>query len=458
MLNISENSVRDCIQEDQINSLKATDLSVANRMFKRFLLGVLAVVLILMFLPWRQNIQAKGKVTTLQPDQRPQTIHATIAGRIEKWYVTEGKMVRAGDTIAHLSEIKTDYFDPQLVNRMQQQLDAKLAAIDNYDLKIKTLADQTETLRQELTWKQKQLGNKQVQTELKLANSQAEWNQAQVDADIADFQFRRADTLHQKGIISLTELENKRIKKQETAAKQMIARNKWEEAGNELEIIKMEANTLLNEYLNKIAKTESDKFSTMSTRYDAESEVRKLQIQFSNYNARSQFYYIVAPQDCYITKALKPGLGETIKEGDAVVSIMPAHFELAVDWYVLPQDLPLIRINQEVRFVFDGWPAIVFKGWPGATYGTFRGSVVAIDNTLSDNDRYRVLVAPDPEGPDWPEALRIGSGANGIALLKQVPVWYEIWRKLNGFPPDFYGPESLPEKNGFKAPVKSIVK
>jgi hypothetical protein len=49
-----------------------------------------------------------------------------------------------------------------------------------------------------------------------------------------------------------------------------------------------------------------------------------------------------------------------------------------------------------------------------------------------------VLIAPDPEEDPWPKQLSIGSGAQTIALLNTVPVWFEIWRTLNGFPPDYY--------------------
>ena len=47
-------------------------------------------------------------------------------------------------------------------------------------------------------------------------------------------------------------------------------------------------------------------------------------------------------------------------------------------------------------------------------------------------------MAPKPGEEPWPEQLRVGAGADGIALLNEVPVWYEVWRKLNGFPPDYY--------------------
>jgi GH24 family phage-related lysozyme (muramidase) len=55
--------------------------------------------LIFLFLPWTQNINSSGNVTALDPSERPQTIHSTIPGRVEKWFVEEGQYVRKGDTI-----------------------------------------------------------------------------------------------------------------------------------------------------------------------------------------------------------------------------------------------------------------------------------------------------------------------------------------------------------------------
>ena len=70
--------------------------------------------------------------------------------------------------------------------------------------------------------------------------------------------------------------------------------------------------------------------------------------------------------------------------------------------------------------------------------GTYGGSIVAIDNFISTNGKYRILVAPDPDSDPWPDGIRVGSGVSAMALLKDVPIWYELWRKVNGFPPDFY--------------------
>ena len=137
---------------------------------------------------------------------------------------------------------------------------------------------------------------------------------------------------------------------------------------------------------------------------------------------------------------------QTFKEGEKLVGIMPANYELAVETYVKPLDLPLIHIGEKVRIQFDGWPAFVFSGWPNVSYGTYGARIVAVENFISDNGRYRVLLAPDPEDHEWPEAIRVGSGARTMALLDDVPIWYELWRQLNGFPTNYYQPESAGNK------------
>ena len=113
--------------------------------------------------------------------------------------------------------------------------------------------------------------------------------------------------------------------------------------------------------------------------------------------------------------------------------------------------MPLLPIGEKVRVQFDGWPAIVFSGWPNSSYGTFGAEIVAIENFISPNGKYRVLLAPDEEEYAWPEEIKIGSGASTLALLEDVPIWYELWRQLNGFPPNYYSPgtdNSSNEKKG----------
>ncbi|MFN5172652.1 MAG: HlyD family efflux transporter periplasmic adaptor subunit, partial [Bacteroidota bacterium] len=190
-----------------------------------------------------------------------------------------------------------------------------------------------------------------------------------------------------------------------------------------------------------LAKAESDRFSAISAQLETEAEVSKLRNNYNNYNIRNGFYVITAPQDGYVSKTNIMGLNETVKEGQSICTIVPDGASLAVELKIAPNDMPLVDIGESVNFVFDGWPTVVFSGWPAASFGTFQGKVYGVDNMMDTDGKYRVLVKADTKRKAWPSALKIGVGARGYMLLKTVPIWYELWRVLNGFPADFYKPE-----------------
>jgi hypothetical protein len=183
-------------------------------------------------------------------------------------------------------------------------------------------------------------------------------------------------------------------------------------------------------------KADSEKYSVMSALFEAEGSLTKLQNQLVNYSMRQGFYYVLAPQDGYIQSTAIKGIGEIVKEGASLCSIIPDQSEQVVELYVEPMNLPLIRKGQHVQLTFDGWPAFVFSGWPGMSYGTYTAEIVAFDRSISANGKFRVLAKSI--GEPWPDAVRIGSGVQGFALLGNVPLFYEMWRQINGFPPEFY--------------------
>lgn len=438
MLKISNYKINRSKLNYQPKSLSKVESRVSNRVGVR-LIGFFSIVLIIaMFLPWTQNIRSNGFVNTLRPEQRPQTIHSVIDGRIEAWHVKEGDYVDKGDTIIFISEIKDQYFDPQLLERTQDQLKAKELTVLAYAEKVEALENQLIALKETARLKRKQAENKLLQAKLKVQSDSIDFEAAIINATIAKNQLERTENLYNEGLKSKTDLEDKNKSYQKMIAAKISYENKLLASKNQVINAEIELISIDAQYENSIAKTQSDKFSAESTKLNAELEVTKIKNQYTNYLVRSGMYYITAPQDGYITKAIRFGIGETIKAGEPLVSIVPSDFQLAVEMYVKPIDLPLIKLNQEVRIQFDGWPAIVFSGWPNTSFGTFGGKVFAIDNYISDNGLYRVIVKPDPSKENWPDPLRTGAGANSILLLKDVPVWYELWRQFNGFPPNYY--------------------
>ncbi len=442
MLNISTNSVNSVVSLERFSSIRKVFHRKHYKHFNRFLMIFALIFIIIMFLPWTQTVTGTGKLTTLLPDQRPQTIQSPIGGRIEKWYVREGEFVNKGDTILYFSEIKNEYFDPNLVERTGQQIEAKEMAVSSYQDKVRALDNQAAALANERRLKLQQAQNKLIQSRLKVTSDSIDLEAAETNLSIAQRQYERIQTLQEEGLKSLTDVEEKRLKLQETQAKLISQESQLLASRNEVINAQVELGRLDAEYADKIAKAQSEKFTAQSSQFDAQAQVTKLENDYTNYEMRNDLYYIRAPQSGYINKALRGGLGETFKEGEQLVSIMPSNFEMAVETYISPIDIPLIHMGEEMRIRFDGWPAIVFSGWPNLSYGTYAGEVVAIENYISDNGKYRVLVAPDPDDHPWPEDIRIGSGAYTFALLEDVPIWFELWRQLNGFPPNYYTPNT----------------
>ena len=123
---------------------------------------------IVLFLPWTQNITGQGLVTTLKPNQRPQTIQSQIPGRIEEWFVQEGDYVKKGDTILRISEVKSEYFDAKLVERTNDQIQAKTSSVGAYESKVDALNRQISALSNEQKLKLEQTKNKLMQAHLKV--------------------------------------------------------------------------------------------------------------------------------------------------------------------------------------------------------------------------------------------------------------------------------------------------
>lgn len=445
MLNITKNRIDHLVSISKYKSNRIFEENKSYLMIKRIIITIAIISLIFLFLPWTQNISGSGFVTTLKPNQRPQTIHSAIAGRIEKWYVQEGDFVRKGDTILFISEIKEDYLDPNLVENTGNQVKAKENAVDSYDQKVKALDIQMGAISNERVLKLKQAQNKLKQSYLKVKSDSTDLEAVKTQLKIAETQYKRTVALNNEGLKPMTAVEEKRVKLQEMQAKIITQENKYISSQNEVLNATMELNRISAEYAEKTAKASSDKQTALSSKFDTEAQVNKLKNQYTNYQIRNGLYYITAPQDGNINRALQSGIGETIKEGTPIVSIMPSNFEIAVETYVEPVDFPLIHKGEKVRVWFDGWPTIVFSGWPGISYGTFGGVIVAKENFISENGKYRVLIAPDPKDKKWPEQLSIGAGTQTMALLQDVPIWFEMWRTLNGFPPNYYLPSN--EKN-----------
>lgn len=438
MLNISENSIpKKFVADGKFSSLEKSRSPKFVTQLSLVMYSLFGVFLIVLFLPWTQNINSYGVVTSLLPGDRPQTINTILAGSISKWYVQEGQTVKAGDTLLQLSEIKVEYFNPALIQQVEQQVNAKKSSLTAINEKVIALLNQIDALKQGQKLSIEKAENKIKQATFKLIIDSTDLAASNIELNVARDQLKRQQTLYDKGLKSLTELEQRKIKFQETNAKNISSANKYLVSKSEFINTQIELNSIKAEYADKLSKAQSDYSSTIAYSFDTEGNLSKMQNELANYRIRNNNYFITAPRDGYILKALQAGIGETIKEGEAVFTIVGINVVNAVELFVKPMDVPLLAKGRKVRLQFDGWPAIVFSGWPGSSFGTFGGTIAVVDQANSSNSKFRILVVPDITQEPWPSQIRMGSGVYGWALLNDVPIWYELWRQINGFPADW---------------------
>ena len=92
-------------------------------------IGLFAVTLFLIFMPWVQTTYGRGSIIALSPNDRVQEINALVSGRIQKWFVEDGSYVKANDPILQIVDN-----DPNFLERLQterQQVAFKLEATEN---------------------------------------------------------------------------------------------------------------------------------------------------------------------------------------------------------------------------------------------------------------------------------------------------------------------------------------
>ena len=409
------------------------------------LLGVAIASMI--FVPWQQSAQGTGKVVAYVPQERQQSVMAQTKGVVV--YVSEGLVegarVKRGDIILEM--------EPAAAN-LVQQINGQIGDLNT---KLSTANTKAEVYAQNIRdFEAARDAAVEAAKEL-VSAAKAKWDAKQrlIDGyEAKELQarqnFERQKALFEKGVKPEKEVEK--------------WKKDWDVAVSDLQAANLDVTAAEKEWEAKkseliekqrTAQTKVDYARAM--REDALGQAATTQKEIGDYEIKlSELKRLViyAPRDGTIFRLPVYERGQLIKEGTSLFTIVPDTTDRAVELWVSGNDTPLIHEQDHVRLQFEGWPAVQFAGWPSVAVGTFGGKVVAIDPTDDGTGKFRVLVKQDGDQP-WPSDryLRQGVRANGWVMLSQVPLGYEIWRQLNGFPPTISSKEPGVKTMGGKKKV-----
>ena len=88
---------------------------------------IVTIIIFAVTVPWVQTAAGSGHVIALDPLDRQQNIKALVPGRIERWYVTDGSDVKAGDPIVRIVDIDPRYLERLRAERAQVEAEAEAA-------------------------------------------------------------------------------------------------------------------------------------------------------------------------------------------------------------------------------------------------------------------------------------------------------------------------------------------
>lgn len=438
----------------------------------------------LIFVPWQQSLTASGRVVAFDPTLREQIVEAPVDGRILRVHVVEGQTVegperdKSGNPLPNTGTLLVSIRDPDpmLMTRLLEQkrtVEIQLVAAKQ---RVRSYTEAITALKRSRE-KAIQVAKRRVEMSKKREEaSQRSLENAIASYKLAAYQEDQEQKLLSDKLTSELNFRQAQQRREATYAEQERARAALLEAEQSKFAMVADLDKVGFDFDAQIRNAEA-------SRQSAEAEVAARNATLADYQvriSRQQTQDVYAPCSGTVFRVLARGAsgGTIVKAGTALMRVVPdvPEEERVVELMVDGNDAPLInelwqKYLQEtekkpripVRLQFEGYPAVQWVGWPSAAVGTFGGLVDFVDPADDGKGNFRILVRRDPKEEKvnpWPRgyALRQGLRANGWVLLNRVTLGWELWRRLNGFPPVVASERVDQDKDGKKKPpiIKGI--
>jgi multidrug efflux pump subunit AcrA (membrane-fusion protein) len=400
---------------------------------------VVLFLLIIAFVPWTQTITVTGQLSAYSPYERPQDIEAQITGRIKKWHVFEGVRVRQGDLILELDDYDPNFMAPDLLSFLEQRKKAleqtRQAALGRADQLDKRIKEMQNLVKAAVPSAQARV----VEAENKVREAYQKVEAAKIAVATAELNVDRHKQLAEQGLVSQRELEVTIQAAIGSKADLQGAQANLKAAEQGMKALRFGRDQVSAEVLQRLLDAEAAHDASIADAAKATDQLADVSLRMSNATQRRIAGRILAPIDGTVVRMAQAGAGETVRQGDKIVRISPTSMDKAIEMTADGLDAPLLNVGRKVKILFYGIPAIPLPAWPELMAGTYGGVIKVIDQVDDGKGNFRFWVVPDPEDRPWPEQshVRQGTKAMGWVILNRVPLWYELWRRFNLFPPDY---------------------
>lgn len=437
---LSEISIDDLATSSKLQSWEAVQIPERLKFSSRLAIKlVILFLLIIAFVPWTQTITVTGQLSAYSPYERPQDIEAQITGRIQKWHVFEGVRVKQGDLIVELEDYDPNFMAPDLLSFLDQRKKAleqtRKAALSRAEQLDKRIKEMQNLVKAAVPSAQARV----VEAQNKVREAYQKVESAKITMSTAELNVDRHKQLAEQGLVSQRELELTIQSAIGSKADMEGAQANLRAAEQSMKALGFGREQISAEVLQRLLDAEAARDASVGEAAKAADQVAEVSLRMSNATQRRIASKILAPIDGTVVKMAEAGAGETVRQGDKIVRLSPNSLDKAIEMTADGIDAPLLNVGRKVKILFYGIPAIPLPAWPEVMAGTYTGVIKVIDQTDDGKGNFRFWVVPDPEDRTWPEQTHVRQGTKvmGWVILNRVPLWYELWRRFNLFPPDY---------------------
>lgn len=398
-----------------------------------FSIVLLIFLIAILFLPWRQTVQGEGELIAYHPSERVHSISATIDGFINAFHVSEDEYILKGMKLFTMIDLDKDY--AKRVYSMKESLEQQH---NNTQQEISVLGGNKASTVEQKKIRTELYDQRYIQAEEQLKSLHLK-RKAQLNSYEVEFiNFKRIKQLYQENIESKRNYE--RAENIYISAKTQLDKIDIDikVQKRHLTMIDQEKLQFIEEIENSI-RTIDNSILTAQTRLNALKREQERQLTDI---ARYETSAVLAEKDGYVVRILKNDKNTYIHKGEPVIQFSPDVSIRSVLLKVSDFNMPLIKEGLSVRIRFHGWPVLNIPGWPIIRFGTFGGIIKKVDPILHEKGYYYAYIVEDQNEP-WPsqKQLRVGTSSTVWVALSNVPIWYQLWRLMNAFPPKMVTPE-----------------
>lgn len=437
---LSDISIDDLATSSKLQSWEAVQIPDRLKFSSRLAIKlVILFLLIIAFVPWTQTITVSGQLSAYSPYERPQDIEAQITGRIQKWHVFEGVRVKKGDLIVELEDYDPNFMAPDLLSFLDQRKKAleqtRQAALSRADQLDKRIKEMQNLVKAAIPGAQARVG----EADNKVREAYQKVESAKIAVATAELNVDRHKQLAEQGLVSQRELELTIQSAIASKADLEGAQANLKAAEQSMKALGFGRQQISAEVLQRLLDAEAARDASVGEAAKAADQLADISLRMSNATQRRIASKVLAPIDGTVVKMAEAGAGETVRQGDKIVRISPNSLDKAIEMTADGIDAPLLNVGRKVKILFYGIPAIPLPAWPEVMAGTYTGVIKVIDQVDDGKGNFRFWVVPDPEDRMWPEQTHVRQGTKvmGWVILNRVPLWYELWRRFNLFPPDY---------------------